>query len=122
MKLGPLGWRVTSGPVQYERERLRPRRFLVPVAGGMVVSGVALTVGALGGSALFGRDRLGAELFTILTVVVAATGLGLLMAPTFTKLTASLRSPSWSDRAADRSADAMASTGESRSFGVSERL
>jgi hypothetical protein len=62
------------------------RRFMVLAAGGIVVSGVALAVGALGASALFGRGKPEVVLFAAGTAAVAAITYGCVISSAVTRL------------------------------------
>jgi hypothetical protein len=57
-------------------------------AGGMAVSGVALTIGALEGEALFGRDTASAWMFAAVTVAVSALAGGWCASSIITRLKA----------------------------------
>lgn len=67
---------VASWPMQ---NRSFARRLTLLAAGGMVVSSVALAVGSLGASALFGRGRPETVLFAAGTVAVVAIAYGCLV-------------------------------------------
>lgn len=86
-RLRVLG-RVDSPPVRDHNHRRPVGALVLLLAGGMAVSGVALTIGALEGEALFGRGKPAAWVFAAISVTVSALACGWAAASGFNRLTA----------------------------------
>jgi hypothetical protein len=108
--------RVDSPVVEDESQR-RPVVALILLSGGMAVAGVALTIGALEGEALFGRDRPSAWVFAAVTVAISAVAGGWGASAVITRLTARQRSDNASADHASAHVDPAARSGVTSSSG-----
>jgi hypothetical protein len=77
--------------VQEESERWHARSLTRLVSAGMAVSGVALTVGAVGSSLIFRRGSMRASVFVAVTVLFVTIAAGRAACPVITRILSGLQ-------------------------------
>jgi hypothetical protein len=77
--------------VQNESERWHARSLIVLVSAGMAVSGVALTVGAVGSSLILKRGSMRASVFVGVTVLFVTIAAGCAARPVITRILSGLQ-------------------------------